>query len=235
MRLLVLVLLAAAPEDLTPREGSGWAGFAPGAWVRIKQTRLQTGRMLAPTITRISLSKADAKALTLAIKTENALGVSDEVQQAVVPATGDAGTGETEKVEGLGEEEVAVAGKTVLCDRTQATVTGPTGKRVITKWVARDPKVLAKRVTIAFGVDGKEASRETLVLAALAEERTVGGRRIPCVKYEKKLTEADFEWQGTAYLSRAMPGGLVWSEDEVRQKGAVILTQRAEILEFGTK
>ncbi len=235
MRLLVLLFLAAAPEDLTPREGSGWAGFAPGAWVRIKQTRLQTGRMLAPTITRISLSKAHAKTLTLAIKTENALGISDEVQQAVVPATGDAGAGETEKVEGRGEEEVTAAGRTFPCDRVEATVTGLNGKRVITKWIARDPKVLAKRVTVVFGVDGKEASRETLVLAALAEERAVGSRRILCVKYEKRLTEADFEWQGTAYLSREMPGGLVWSEDEVRQKGAVVLTQRAEILEFGTK
>lgn len=235
MRLLVLFSLLAAAEDLTPREGSGWAGFEPGAWVRIKQTRLQPGRMLVPTITRISLAKADAKALTLAIKTENALGVSNEVQQAVVPATGDAGAGETEKVEGRGEEEVAVAGKTLPCDRAQSTVTGPSGKRVITKWTARDPKVLAKRVTVTYGIDGKEASRETLLLAALSEERTVGGRKIRCVKYEKRLTEADFEWLGTAYLSREMPGSLVWSEDEVRQKGAVVLTQRAEILEFGTK
>jgi len=235
MRLLVLLFLLASVEDLTPREGSGWAGFQPGTWVRIKQTRLQPGRMLAPTITRISLSKADAKTLTLAIKTENALGVSAEEQRAVVPATGDAGPGEKEKVEGLGEEEVAAAGKTFLCDHVRSTVTGATGKRVITKWIARDPKVFAKRVTVTYGIDGKEASRETLLLAALAEERTVGVRKVRCVRYEKRLTEADFEWQGTAYLSREVPTGFVWSEDEVRQKGAVVLTQRAEILEFGTK
>ncbi len=235
MRLFVLLFLAAAPEDLTPREGSGWAGFPPGVWVRIKQTRVQTGRMLAPTITRISLSKADKSTLTLGIKTENALGVSNEVQQVVVPAAGEAGPGEKEKVEGLGEEALKVAGKEFLCDRVQSTVTGPTGKRVITKWIARDPKVFAKRVTVAYGIDGKEVSSETLLLAALAEERTVGGKKIRCVKYEKLLTEADFEWHGTAYLSREMPGSLVWSEDEVRQKGAVVLTQRAEVLESGTK
>ncbi len=235
MRLLVLLLLAAAPEDLTPREGSGWAGFPPGTWVRLKQTRLQPGRMLAPTITRISLAKADAKTLTLAITTENALGVSDAVQQAVVPATGDAGPGETEKVEGLGEEAVKAAGRELLCDRMQSTVTGPAGKRVITKWIARDPKVFAKRVTVSYGIDGKEASRETLLLLSLAEERTVGSRKIRCVKYEKRLTEAGFEWHGTAFLSREMPGSLVWSEDEVRQQGAVVLTLRAEILETGTK
>lgn len=235
MRLLVLLFLAAAPEDLTPREGGGWAGFPPGTWIRLKQTGIQPGRMLPPTITSISLSKADAKTLTLAIKTENALGVSNEVQQAVVPATGEAGVGEKEKVEGLGEEAVKAAGKEFLCDRVQSTVTGPTGRRVITKWIGRDPKVFLKRVTVTYGIDGKEASHETLLLASLAEERTVGGRKIRCVKYEKRLTEADFEWQGIAYLSREMPGSLVWSEDEVRQKGAVVLTRRAEILEFGTK
>jgi hypothetical protein len=235
MRILVLLLLAAAPEDLTPREGSGWAGFPAGTWIRLKQTRLQPGKMLVPTITRYALSKADAKTLTLAIKTENALGVSNEVQQVVVPATGDAGTGETEKVEGLGEEAMRAAGKDLLCDKVQATVTGPAGKRVVTKWIARDPKVFAKRVTVTYGVDGKEASRETLLLLSLSEERTVGDRKIRCVKYERKLSEADFEWQGTAYLSREMPGGLVWSEDEIRQKGEVLLTQRAEIIEFGSK
>ena len=38
MRLLALLLLVAAAEDLTPREGSGWAGFKPGSFVRIKNT-----------------------------------------------------------------------------------------------------------------------------------------------------------------------------------------------------
>jgi hypothetical protein len=235
MRLLVLLLLAAGPEDLTPREGSGWAGFAPGTWIRLKQTRLQPGRMLAPTITRITLTKADEKTLTLSIKAENALGVSDEVQKAVVPAKGDAGPGETEKAEGLGEEEVVVAGRPVLCDRVQSTVTGPAGKRVVTKWIAREPRVFAKRVTVTYGADGKEMSRETLLLAALEERRTVGGTKVRCVKYERQLTEADFEWKGIAYLSREMPGSLVWSEDEIRQKGTLVLTQRAEILEFATK
>ena len=81
----------------------------------------------------------------------------------------------------------------------------------------------------------EEAPLAAALGRVLAEERTVGVRKVRCVRYEKRLTEADFEWQGTAYLSREIPGSLVWSEDEVRQKGAVVLTQRAEILEFGTK
>ncbi len=236
MRLLALLILVAAAEDLTPREGSGWAGFKPGAFVRIKSTRVQTGRMLAPTITKMTLAKADAKTLTLSIEAENALGVSDEAQQAVVSASGEAGPGEKEKVEGPGEEEVVVAGRPVPCDRVQVTVTGAAGKRVITKWIARDPKVIAKRVTVTYDAEGKESARETILLQSLApEERAVGERKARCVKYATERKDAGYEFKGTAYLSRDVPGGLVWSEDEVMKDGAVLLTQRIEVLGIGTK
>jgi hypothetical protein len=236
MRLLVLLLLVAGVEDLTPREGSGWAGFEVGTWVRIKNTRLQPDRMLAPTITKMTLAKADDKTLTISIDAENAFGASAEVQKVVVNVSGDAGPGEREKVEGRGEEELPIAGKVVVCDRVQATVTGPTGKRVITKWIARDPKVFAKRVTTSYDSDGKELSSETLVLQSLVpEERTVGTKKVRCVKYATKMTEAGYEYKGTAYLSRDVPGSLVWREDEIRKDGALLLTQRAEALDTGTK
>jgi len=236
MRLLLLLLVTAAAEDLTPREGSGWAGFPVGTWVRIKNTNVQTGRMLAPTITKMTLAKADAKTLTLSFVAENALGVSGEAQQQVVPMSGEAGPGETAKEEGLGEEEVPVGGKVVVCDRVRVTVTGPAGKRVITKWTGRDPKVLAKRLTITYGADGKESARETLLLRSLTpEDRDVGGRKARCIKYATGRTEAGYEFKGTAYLSRDIPGGLVWREDELSKDGAVVLTQRTEALDTGTK
>lgn len=236
MRLLALALLLAAVEDLTPREGSGWAGFAPGSFVRIKNTRIQTGRMLAPTITKMTLAKGDEKDLTLSIEAENALGVSGEAQQVVVPASGDAGPGEKAKVEGSGEEEVAVGKKAVPCDRTQVTVSGAGGRRTITKWIAREPKVLVKRVTVTHDLEGKEIGRETILLQSLApEQRPVGERKVRCVKYASERKDAGYEFRGTAYLSRDVPGGLVWSEDEVLKDGAVLLTQRIEVLDFGTK
>ena len=235
MRFLVLLLLLAPPEDLTPREGAGWAGFPQGAWVRIKQTTVRPGKMLAPTISRMTLAKVEAKALTIESRTENALDVGAEVQKWVVPTTGDAWPGETEKVEGRGEEAVKAAGKELLCDKVESTMTGPNGKRVVTKWIARDPKVLAKRVTVSYGADGKEASNETLLLLSLAEEREVGVRKVPCVKYERRLTEPGYEWRGTAYVSREVPTSIVWSEDEASQNGQVALTRRIEILDFGSK
>ena len=233
MRLLVLLLLLAPPEDLTPREGAGWAGFPQGTWVRLKQTTLKPGRMLTPTISRITLAKVEPKTLSFESRTENALDVAAEVQKWVVPTTGDAWPGETEKVEGRGEEAVKAAGKELPCDKVESTMTGPNGKRVVTKWIARDPKVLAKRVTVSYGADGKEMSRDTLLLLSLAEEREVAGKKIRCVKYEHRLTEPGYEWQGTAYVSREVPTSTVWSEDEVRQNGEVVLTRRIEILEFG--
>jgi hypothetical protein len=236
MRILALLLVAAAAEDLTPREGSGWAGFKPGTWVRIKNTRIQTGRMLAPTIARMTLAKADTTRLTLSIEAENALGVSDEAHQAVVSASGEAGPGEKEKEVGIGEEKVDVAGRAVACDHVQVTVTGPAGKRVVTKWIARDPKVIVKRVTVTYDIEGKESARETILLQSLVpEERAVGERKARCVKYATERREMGYEFKGTAYLSRDVPGGLVFSEDEVRKDGAALLTQRAEALDFGTK
>jgi hypothetical protein len=233
MRLLALVLLIAAVEDLTPREGSGWTGFEAGSSVRIKTTRIQPGRMLAPTITKMTLAKAGAKELTLAIEAENALGVSDEAQKVVVPASGDAGAGEQEKVEGSGEEEIAVGTKRVPCDRVRVTVTGSAGKRVITKWIARDPKALAKRVTVTHDAEGKETGRETILLQSLVpEEREVGRRKVACLKYATERKDAGYDFKGTAYLSRDVPGGLVWSEDEITKDGEVVLTQRSEVLEY---
>lgn len=232
MHPLVLLLLLAPPEDLTPREGAGWAGFAQGTWVRLKQTTVEPARMRTPTISRITLAKVEAKTLSFESKTENALGVGAEIQKWTVATTGDAWPGESEKVEGRGEEAVKAAGKELLCDKVESVMTGPTGKRVVTKWIARDPRALAKRVTVTYDPDGKELKRETMLLQSLAEERECGGRKVRCVKYETRITEAGYEWQGVAYLSREVPTGIVWSEEQARKDGQLVVTRRLELLEF---
>jgi len=237
MRLLVALLLAVAPvaaEDLLPREGSGWAGFKAGSWVRMKRSVLQPGRVISPTVTKIKLVKADDKSLTLATEAENALGMANESKQ-VVPAKGDAGADEKETVEQLGNEVVLVAGKRLECARVRSTVTGPAGKRVITKWIASEPKVWAKRTETFFDADGKQVSRATLLLASLGEERTVGTRTIKCLKYKTLRSDAGMEWTGEAFLSREIPGGLVWTEEEARRAGTLVVTMRIEALEFEAK
>jgi len=237
MRLLLPLLLAVAPvaaEDMLPREGSGWAGFKPGSWVRMKRSVLQPGRVISPTITKIRLAKADAETLTLAAQAENALGMASEAEQKV-PAKGDAGAGETEKSESLGEEVLLVAGKRLECARVRTTVTGPVGQRVITRWIASEPKVWAKRTEVLLDPDGKEISRATLLLASLGEERAVGARKVTCLRYKTLRTDVDMEWTGEALLSRDIPGGLVWQEEEARRAGTLVVTMRVEALEFEAK
>jgi len=237
MRLLVALLLAVAPaaaaEDLLPREGSGWAGFKAGSWVRMKRSVLQPGRVISPTVTKIKLVKAGDKTLTLATEAENALGMANESTQ-VVPAKGDAGTEEKETVEELGNEVLLVAGKRLECARVRSTITGPAGQRIVTKWIAGEPKVWAKRTEVTLDAAGKEVSRATLLLSSLVEERTVGKRKVRCLKYATRRDEAGLEWTGEAYLSRDVPGGLVWTEEETRS-GKLVLTMRVEALEFETK
>lgn len=236
MRLLAILFLVAAPaaaEDLTPREGSGWAGFKPGSSVRMKRTVIQTGKMLTPTITTQTLAKADAKTLTLTVKSANALGVSTDDTQ-VLPAAGEAAPGETEKVEELGGEVVVAVGRSLECSRVRSTVTGPSGKRVITKWIAKEPRVWAKKTEVDYGPDGKEVAHSTMLLSSLAEERTVGTRKLKCLAYKTLWSSAGVDTTGVAYTSREIPGDLVWMETETRQ-GEAAITMRVEVLEFETK
>lgn len=235
-KLGVLLLLAAAAfaVDLTPREGQGWSGFKAGTWLRLKRTVIQPGRMLTPTVTRFTLAKADEKTLTLVIKAENALGMEEDTRR-TVPARGEADAGEQERVEELEGEVLAVAGKELACAVHRFTITGPAGKRVVTKWIGGEPRVLAKRVTTTYGADGKEAGQETMLLKSSAEERPVGARTLPCLKYETSRKDGGLDWAGEAYLCREVPGGVVWAEDEVKRDGMLVFTMRVEAIEFEAK
>jgi hypothetical protein len=232
--MLLLLAAVALAADLTPREGQGWSGFKAGTWLRLKRTVIQPGRMLTPTVTRFTLERADERTLTLVIKAENALGMAEDARQ-TVPAKGEAGPGEEEKVEELEGEVLVVAGRELACAVLRSTISGPAGKRVVTKWIGKEPKVVVKRFTTTYGPDGKKAAEESLLLKSLAEERPVGDRTLSCVKYATKREDGGLQWAGEAYLSREVPGGVVWSEEEVRKGAALVFTMRVEAIEFEAK
>jgi len=94
---LPALLLAA---DLTPRPASGWAGFEPGTWIRVKRTMLQEKRTPRVTIWTQRLEKVGKRMLTLETVAKNALGI-EQTSKTTVPRKGEAGAGETEKVERL--------------------------------------------------------------------------------------------------------------------------------------
>jgi len=147
MRVWALLFLAAVAggEDLRPRAGSGWAGFRVGSWVRMKRTAILTGRIPMVTIWKQSLAKVGGKLITVETVSKNAFDM-EQKQSQELPLTGEAGPGETQKVEKLKNELVVAAGRRLDCTRERVTVKGPQGKRVITLWTATEPQMSAKRI-----------------------------------------------------------------------------------------
>jgi hypothetical protein len=237
MRVWALLFLAAfaGAEDLRPRPGSGWAGFPAGTWVRIKRTATPAGRVPKVAIWTQSLTKVGKQSLTLETVSKNALGM-ERKQSQELPRTGEAGPGEKQKVEKLGDEVVVAGGKRLNCSRQRTTVTGPRGKRVITVWTATAPQVTAKRDEAHYDAAGKLVYRLTKLLSSLNESRQVGSRTIRCVKYKTRLLHQNGDVvTGVALTSREVPGGLVWMEEETLRGTEKILTSRTELLALETK
>lgn len=237
MRVCALLFLAAlaGAEDLRPRPGSGWAGFRAGTWVRIKRTATLKGRVPKVAIWTHNLRKVGERLLTLETVSKNALGM-EQKQSQELPRAGEAGPGEKQKVEKLKNEAVVAAGKRLDCLRRRTTVTGPRGKRVITVWTASVPQVSAKRVEAHYDAAGKLVYRLTKLLSSLNEKRQVGSRTIRCVKYKLRISYQNGDVAtGVALTSRAVPGGLVWMEEETLRGTEKVLTSRTELLALETK
>jgi len=231
--LLVLAATATA-EDLTPRSGSGWEGFGVGSRVKIKRTPVQEGRALTVTISVATLEKAGKETLTIKTVSENALGLKEE-NSATVPTQGEAGEGEKEKTEELEKEELLVAGKRMTCARTQTTVTGPNGRRVVTKWISDDPKAWVKRTEVDTDATGTVTRRSTWLLLDFDAKREIGEKTVRCLKYRMREVSGEFETTGDFFSSRDVPGSLVWMETETRKDGKLLVTQRVEVLDFEAK
>ena len=86
MLLLLSSLALAAPRDLRPRYGSGWAGFTRGSWVTMKVTSVLPKRVPSVQTQTTKLTEADKKKLSLERVTKNPL-TEDRTQKWSAPAS----------------------------------------------------------------------------------------------------------------------------------------------------
>lgn len=235
--LMVLAPAAAAQDDLMPREGSGWSGFKPGTWVRLKHTYARKGGVPSVTLTRMELKSIDDGILTLATTSENALRVAGQKSVTKLPLKGEAAQGEKAKVEKLGNEAVFACGKKFECEKRRTTVTSPAGRRVITEWISPKPRMRVKRTEEHYDAVGKKSTQVVLLLTELAKEREVGkGKvKVKCLTYSMMREEGPVRYRGTAVVSRDVPSYNVRMDTEVTQGGKLVWNVRIEVLEFGIK
>jgi len=233
--LLVLFGTAAAQENLLPREGSGWLGFAVGSRVKTKQTFITARGSPSVTLTETTLVEATKTTITYSYETKTALGVDNQSERRVLPAHGEADTGE-KAVDGAPKKaEVQACGQTFPCTVRTTTITGPTGKRVVTNWEASDPKVRVKRTEVNYDKEGKQTQTFSMLLTSLDEKKKVSGKEIRCLKYRTLRIAGPIEQKGTALLSRDVPGGIVQWDLEFLQDGVKATTARIEVLAFTAK
>lgn len=233
--LLLVAAVAAAEEDLTPREGSGWAGFPTGSWVKVLNTFTSPGK--PPTISQVTttLSRAEGGNLTLSSVETNILKLETKREQ-VVPATGEAGAGERQsKPEKLPDETVEAAGRKFACAVQRVTVTGAQGRRVITTWTSASPALLVKKSVVTLDGKGATIASEGLTLESVAATHEIGGKKIRCVGYRTESSNAATRQEGTALLSRDVPSGTVRMETKLfvgeREAGTLL----SELREFEVK
>lgn len=239
MRLLctLFLLSAAAPaaDDLMPREGSGWEGFAIGTWVKTKQTYARKGSSPTITLTTMKLEKVTAKTLRLSHVTKTALGMDDQKGEQTVPRSGEAATDEKAAPGKEAKVSMEACKRKFDCVKRTVTVTGAAGKRVITNWESAEPRVRVKRTEVYYDKDGKVTEQFTMLLVALDEERWVGSTRVRCQKYKTVRSGGPIEQRGEAFVSRDVPGGTVSMDIELIQKGLKIATWRSETVELEVK
>jgi len=235
--LALLAPVAAAGDDeadesrYEAREGAGWEGFNPGAWVRMKRTAIPKGRLPMVTIWTTRLTEVGKQWLTLDTVSKNAVGI-EQKNQARVPRHGHAGVGEKQVERPLDPEKISTAGRSFACTCRLITVTGENGRRLVTEWTSEKPKVLVKRVTATYGADGKIESRLTMTLIGLDAVRKVGERMVRCLRYATLLKTPDRAERGTALTSREVPGNVVLQEAEIVENGEVVLEYRVETIDF---
>jgi len=225
----------ASPDDTALREGSGWAGFGAGTWCKLKNSIWIAGRAPAVSVTVSTLAKVGKTTLEVETKTVDMVGL-EETGKLQLPVSGEAGKDEREeKREELSDEVVLAAGESATCARARITLTGPQGRRVVTRWVDRGRRRLAKKTVEHFGPDGKPLATETMLLEDAGAVREVAGRKLRCLAYAVRTVTPAGVGQGRTYFCRDVPGGLVRHDLEVTKDGAKVYTVAAELLDFEVK
>ena len=235
----LLCVLGSAETNLLPRAGSGWSGFKKGSSVRMKLVQIPTGQNARVTIWTTTMKEVGSDFLTLSTVAKNVVGM-EQKQETKVPRKGEAGPGEKETIEKLGEEILLVGRKRMKCSRVRRKIRSANGRRIITDWFAADPKVRAKREMTVYDKEGNLTQSVTMLLNSLNERRTVAGKPVRCLRYRYLLRQKiagrkDMQEIGTVYTSREVPGNDVYMDTKVHQGGRVIMEKRVIALAFEAK
>jgi hypothetical protein len=234
MSAVLALLLLSAPQDLSPREGSGWEGFAPGTTLKTRTTFRRGEGVPVTEITVTTLVRIEADALVLSEVKDDGLREPQRAERRV-PRKGEAAPGEKAAADKPDTERVTACGRAFDCARRRTTFTGGEVKRVVTEWVAADPKVRVKRLEKHFDAKDEVVLTDSHRLVALDARRAVGGVSVPCTQYEVLQRLGAQEREGTAWVSRDVPGGTVHWEMKATEGGKLLMTFRVEVLEFAAK
>ncbi|MHC4450137.1 MAG: hypothetical protein ACYS0E_08365 [Planctomycetota bacterium] len=239
MRRLIVLLactapVLAAPQDLRPRYGDGFAGFKVGSSVRMKLTRVVPNRTPIVTITTSTLKKVAKNALTIERVSQNPL-TDPTKSSSTVPPAGNAAANEKEVVKKLSDETIEAAGKKWACTRTEHTVTGPAGKRVITEWIAKAPLMRIKRITKSYDMTGKAAGTASTLLSKAPAAREVGGKTVVCIGYRTIQKSGSLEQRMETWSSRQVPGDFAGGEVKFFLKGKLSQTLHLKVIRFEAK
>jgi len=232
---LLSTLLLAAPEELTLREGGGWAGFKAGSRIKTRTSFVGSDGKPSISVATQTLRKVETERLTLETTTVDILGEEKSSTQ-TIPARGEAGDGEKSgAVEALPGETIETAKTKFACDRSRVAVEGASGKRVVTTSVARDPRVVVKRVVETFDAKGVRLSTETWLLTDLLVPREIGARTLRCLAYKTLASDATGSNEGEALVCRDVPGGTVRMARTIFRDGKQIGRVLLELVEFDAK
>lgn len=232
--LIFAATASAAPKDLRPRYGNGWSGFAAGSTSRLKMTATVPGRVPFVQITTSTLKKVEKTKLTIDQVTENQL-TDAKKRTLTVPPAGDAAFGEKQKIRKLENVTIKAGGRDWICTRHEITVTGKTGKRVLTDWISVSPLLRVKRVEKKYDLKGKSAGMTSTVLSKVPKVMEVGGKKVLCVGYTSISKTGAIEQRSETWTSRQVPGDLVSGEMRIYQKGKLVQTLNFRTLRFVAK
>jgi len=239
MRLAGLILIfsttvLAAPKDLRLRYGSGWAGFRKGSSVTMKVTSFLPNRMLPAEVQKTTLVKVGKDELELERVTKHQL-TGEKKQPWTTPADGEAAAGEKETVEKNDDEKINVLNREWDCTKETITVTGKSGKRVITQWTAKNPLLRVKRLEKHYDEKGKLTRTRSMVLHKAPGLEKVDGKELLCVTYRSLVKAGKIEQRQDSVHSRQIPGDLVSLEMKQFNEGKLAFTLQMRALRFEVK
>ncbi|MHC4847082.1 MAG: hypothetical protein ACYTEG_01355 [Planctomycetota bacterium] len=232
--LAVTTLAIAGPPDLRPRFGDGFTGFKAGSSVRMKRTVVMPNRAPMVTIVNSTLKKVSKTVLTIERVAENPL-MKPTPTVTKMPASGYAQLHEKQTAKKLEDETIDAAGKKWPCTKTEFTVTGATGKQVITEWTAKNPLMRVKRLKKDYDAQGKAAGTQSILLSKVPQAREVGGKKVVCIGYRMIQKSGEVEHRVDTWSSRQVPGDFAGGEWKVYQKGKLVQTIHLKVIRFEAK